>query len=41
MSDPEFWLLVRRAALMVAHAIEKRYHFSGLLVLLTGSIETK
>lgn len=41
MSDTDFWLLIRRAALMIAHAIEKRYHFTGLLVLLTGNSDTK
>jgi hypothetical protein len=25
MSDKEFWLLIRRALLMVVHAIEKKY----------------
>lgn len=36
MTDLDFWLQVRRAVLMIAHAIEKRYNSAWLLVLLTG-----
>lgn len=29
MADRDFWLLIRRALLMVAAAIEKRYKIQG------------
>ncbi len=39
VSDEEFWVTMRRALMMVAHALEKRYNFSGLLILLGGQPE--
>lgn len=39
MTEAEFWMAVRRAAIAVAHAVKKRYNFTGLLVLLTGQAE--
>ena len=36
MSDTDFWVVVRRAFIMIAKALKKRYNFDGLLILLTG-----
>jgi len=30
MDDRDFWLMVRRALLMICKAIEKRYNLSGI-----------
>ncbi len=33
MSDKEFWLIVRRALLMMVYAIEKRYGVAKTVIL--------
>lgn len=41
MSDTEFWQQVRRALMMIAHALKKRYGWDGLLILLAGENNRK
>lgn len=40
MNDKDFWLIVRRALLMVVRAIEKRYKLNEMKVVEIGDTDT-
>jgi hypothetical protein len=39
MSDADFWLTVRRALIMVARAVYKRYGHSGMCIILGVDVD--